>query len=181
MNDVSPRSENPKSGNPKLENPKLENPNHTNKDSTKTDSTNKRINKKRTTTKETNVGISKEMEKVIQAWNDTFEVVVDVSDQQLLEAIAKAIEDFATTDLLQAIKYRSQAKFYKEDYPHLRDNPKSFFEYPQTIKNDMNRRPYKLITYRKKCELEQQGTDKRFEIDPNAEDSKSQPKWRMYE
>src|SRR5699024_1521994 len=140
-----------------------------------------RINKKRTTTMEPLPEITPAMEKVIDAWNDTFEVVVDDSDKQLLEAIARATQAIEVSDLLQAIGYRSQAKFYKEEVPYLRDNPRSFFGYPQTIKNDMNRRPYKLITYSKKCELEQQGTDKRFEIDPNAEDSKGQPKWRMYD
>ncbi|SHG74086.1 Helix-turn-helix domain-containing protein [Fodinibius roseus] len=136
---------------------------------------------RRTTTIDNLPEITPAMKKVIEGWNDTFKVVVDDSDKKLLEAISNATKDFSVADLLQAIEYRSQAKFYKEDYPHLRNNPRSFFGYPQTIKNDMNRRPYKLITYSKKCELEQQGTDKRFEIDPKAKDSKGQPKWRMYD
>lgn len=137
-------------------------------------------NTRKTTTIANLPEITPKMEKVIEAWNDTFEIVVDDSDRQLLEAIAKATQKFEVSNLLQAIRYRSQAKYYKEEVPYLRDNPRSFFGYSKTIKNDMNRRPYKLITYSRKCELEQKGTDRRFEIDPEAKDQKGQPKWRMY-
>lgn len=135
--------------------------------------------KKNTTTKQKE--ITSEMEKVIEAWDDTFEVVVDKSDDKLINAISTATQDFEISDLLQAIEYRSQAKFYKEDYPHLRDAPKYFFCYPKTIKNDMIRRPFKLITYDKKCQLEQDGTSKKFEKCTTEKDNLGRPKWRMYE
>src|SRR5699024_7965984 len=118
-------------------------------------------NTRKTTTIDTLPKITPAMEKVIDAWNDTFDIVVDESNQQLLEAISSAIQEFEVANILQAIEYRSYAKYYKEVKPDLRDNPKSFFMWPETIQTDMKRRPYKLITYRKKCELEQKGTDKR--------------------
>lgn len=167
---------------PTLDNPISENPTYTKKDTTKTNRTKKEINKKGTTTKNSNdPRITSEVKQIIDMWNKTFDIVVDRSDKKLMKAIAKRAEEFDKGELLQAIKFRSQSAFYKDDYPNLRDNPKSFFQYPQTIKNDMNRRPYKLITYEQKCELEMNGTNKQFEIDPARTDKSGKPKWRMHE
>lgn len=148
---------------------------------TSSNNTSRNITSKNTTTNGRDQNTSSKMRRVIQAWNETFEVEVDQSNKKLMKAVASATQKFDLPDLLRAMKYRSQAPFYKNDYPHLRDNPSSFFAYPQTIKNDMNRRPYKLISYEKKCELEMDGTDRKFEIDPEIKDKHGRPKWRMHE
>lgn len=139
-------------------------------------------NNTRETTTITNISeVTPEMKKVIQEWNQTFEKVVDTDDEKLLLAIRNALKEHSVDEIKQAIKFRSKAKFYEEQAFHLRDNPKSFFQYPQTIKNDMRRYPYKLITYEKKCELEMEGKAIKFEKDSDKEDSKGQPLWRMYD
>ena len=136
---------------------------------------------RKTTTISSMPKITPEMEKVIRAWDETFGVVVDKSDKELVIAISSAVQQFGVADLLQAINYRSQAKVYKETYPYLRDLPKSFFCHPKTIKNDKGRLPFKLITYDKMIELQQRGTTKRFEMDPEQKDSKGRAMWRMYD
>lgn len=148
-------------------------------DTTNNNSTNNESNKKKTTT--IPIDISSKIEQVISAWNSTFEIVVDTSDENLIQAVQNALQEHSVNDIKQAIKFRSKAKFYQEEAFHLRDNPKSFFEYPQTIKNDMRRYPYKLITYEKKCELEMEGKAIKFEKDPDKKDSKDQPLWRVYD
>lgn len=141
-----------------------------------------RNNNTRKTTIKTKVSeITPEMNKVITCWNKTFDIEVDIQDKDLIRAIQRAVDKHSLKELSRAIRFRSLAKFYKERASHLRDRPESFFEYPQTIKNDMKRYPYKLITYQKKCELEQQGADRRFKIDPDRQDNQGRPKWRMYE
>ncbi len=146
---------------------------------TNNNSTNNDRIKKKPTTKP--IDISSEMEQVISTWNSTFDIVVDPSDKNLILAIQNTLEEHSVDEIKQAIKFRSKAKFYEEEAFHLRDNPKSFFEYPQTIKNDMRRYPYKLITYEKKCELEMEGKALEFEKDPDKKDSKDQSMWRMYD
>lgn len=134
---------------------------------------------KNTTTKEDS--ISSDMLKVIEAWDKTFNEVVDRSNKKLLSHVKNAISKFGVEDVLKAIYNRSMASYYNISRPDLKDSAFCFFPYQETIKKDMGRKPYKLVTYDQKCDVEQQGKNKRFEMDPDQKDSKGRAMWRMYD
>lgn len=145
-------------------------------------------NTRKTTTKNNTPEVSSKMKKVIDRWNETFDIKVDIHDAVLVENIRAAVDEHSLDNLYQAIKFRSLSKFYSEQKPYLRDNPKIFFEYPQTIKNDMQRYPYKLITHDKRNKIESinfsrggKEKDMKFEKDPDKTDDQGRPMWRYYE
>jgi hypothetical protein len=142
---------------------------HNNIDSNNNDSTN------------TITTINDSVKKIISYWEDVFKVVVDTSEKKKLNiAIKSAIEKHGIEELKKAIYYRSQSDFYINDYPHLRDKPKSFFKYPDTIENDLKRAPFYYITYDEKVNKESQGISINYETDHSKHDGQGRPMYKVW-
>ena len=85
--------------------------------------------------------------KVCSYWNKTFGPTLDPEDPNIKRFVYAAIKEFSVDQLLKAMLNRSRDDFYKTKAYHLRESPKSFFEYHKTIRNDLSRKPDNLFTY----------------------------------
>ncbi len=76
---------------------------------------------------------------VAEEWNTRFAIKISKSDQILLQAINECLKQFSVNDLTTAMDNRSKADYYNNNKPELRDQPKCFFNFPETIQNDLKR------------------------------------------
>ncbi|XWN37307.1 MAG: replication protein [Balneola sp.] len=93
--------------------------------------------------------------KVCSYWNKLFGNSLNTNDLNLESIIKSAMQEFSVDQIIKAMFNRSRAEYYKIEKPYLRSNPKSFFKYPKTIENDLNRSPSKVYNYEEVCELVQ--------------------------
>lgn len=94
-----------------------------------------------TTTKEGDV------ENIIKEWNSRFDKAISLNDNEIINSIRIKLGKYSCQDIIRAMENRLVAEFYKQKHPHLLHCPKSFFLYPDTIKNDLKRVPDNLYTY----------------------------------
>ncbi len=80
-------------------------------------------------------------------WNKLFGDTLDPKNQRIKKQIITAMGKFSVYQLKKAIFNRSNADYYRKRVPHLRNQPESFFGYPKTISNDLQRKPENVFTH----------------------------------
>lgn len=132
------------------------------------------------TTTDSSSELSEDVFKVITRWNQIFDHKILTIDDAVVPMIQKVVEVFTTEQLFTAMENRSGAPFYENRYA-LKHNPKSFFGYPQTIKNDLSRAQESLFSYDQKVDRITGGKNKDsdFEIVKNRLDSQGRPLWKL--
>lgn len=134
----------------------------------------------RNTTTISSSDFSDEVFEVVEYWNSLFDTKIVSVDDRNLPLIAGALQDFTKDQLCQAMKNRSVAGFYENRYP-IKHNPKSFFGYPQTIRNDLQRDQRDLLTYNQVVDRITSGKNKDsdFVIVPDKHDKNGHPMRRL--
>jgi len=136
--------------------------------------------KEKNTTTDSSSYLSEDVLLVVQYWNNLFDIKIVSVYGKMIPLIEKALKDFTKEQLFQAMKNRSTANYYKERYG-LKHTPTCFFEYPQTIKNDLNRIQKDLYTYKQVVDRitagKNVGTD--FEIVSDQLDKQGNPMRRL--
>jgi phage replication O-like protein O len=85
--------------------------------------------------------------KICTYWNERFGGTLKPENQKIKKQIIEALARFSVNQLQKAMFYRSKADYYRKKVPYLRNKPASFFGYPETIMNDLQRKPKNLFTY----------------------------------
>ena len=83
-------------------------------------------------------------------------------------------------ELKTAILNRSKAEYYKQEKSYLREKPKYYFSYPETIQNDLNRNLKNIMTYKKMCDLKDRlglDMDRDFRMLSDHLDDNGNPLW----
>lgn len=94
-----------------------------------------------------------ELERVIQTWNSKFDISVNRTDKDLMECIRSAINEFGEEQLSQAMDGRLESPYYRKHKPELLHQPKAFFPFHDTIKNDLHRQSNQLLTHKEYARL----------------------------
>ncbi|WP_421774250.1 replication protein [Gracilimonas sp.] len=135
-------------------------------------------NKKTTSTH----SLSKDnFQKICNYWNELFGYTIDPDNQKIASQIITAMARFSVNQLKMAMFYRSESEFYRKRVPYLRSRPESFFGYPETIRNDMQRKPENVYTYKEmvhKVTTENLDMNRDFQKIDNFQ-LNGQPLWRL--
>ncbi len=132
------------------------------------------------TTTSSSSEFSEDVFKVIERWNQLFDNRIYSVGDTVVPMIQEALKVFTADQLFTAMENRASATFYKNRYG-LKNNPKSFFNWHETIKNDLNRTQENLLSYDQKVEriIGGKNKDSDFEIVKNRLDSLGRPLWRL--
>ncbi len=119
--------------------------------------------------------------KICSYWNKLFGDSLNSNDPNLENIIKTAMEEFSVDQLMKAMSNRSRAEYYKNEKPYLRENPLSFFNYPRTIRNDLNREKVKLYTYDQKVAMitEKGMNDNSFIMRKDKTDNNGRAMWEL--
>lgn len=119
--------------------------------------------------------------KVCSYWNKLFGDSLNTNDPNLENIIKTAMEEFSVDQLMKAMSNRSRAEYYKNEKPYLRERPLSFFKYPRTIQNDLNREKVKLFNYDQKVAMitEKGISDDKFIIRKDKTDNNGRAMWEL--
>ena len=132
--------------------------------------------KEKNTTTDSSSEFSEDIIKVIGCWNQLFNGKIMNMDDKVVSMIRGAMQKFTTEELCKAMKNRSEASYYNEKYG-LRNSPKCFFGYPETIKNDLNRGKEDIFTYDQMVDRisSRKNKDSDFKILKDRLDSQNRP------
>ena len=119
--------------------------------------------------------------KVCSYWNKLFGNSLNAEEPNIKNIIKTVMEEFSVDQLMEAMSNRSRAEYYKIEKPYLREDPFSFFNYPKTIRNDLNREKVKLFNYDQKVamETEKRMNDNSFIMRKDKTDSKGRAMWEL--
>jgi len=125
--------------------------------------------------------LSKDICKDATYWNEVFPNTLDYSDVWIKKHLKKAADSFTVKQIKEAIFRRSTCKYYQEVKPNLIDKPGSFFPYPETIENDLERSPKGIYNYDKMIHLvtSSNWTTDDFEKVIEIEDKLGRPMWKL--
>ena len=136
--------------------------------------------KEKNTTTISSSEFSEDIVKVIDCWNQLFDVEIYTINGNVVSLIRDALRYFTAKQLCKAMKNRLEAPYYREKYG-LRNSPKCFFAYPETIKNDLNRGKKDIFTYDQKVDriTSRKNKDGDFKILKDRLDSQGRPLWKL--
>ena len=136
--------------------------------------------KEKNTTTNSSSEFSEEIVEVIGCWNQLFEGKIMNMDDKVVSMVRDAMQKFTVEQLCKAMKNRSEASYYREQHV-LKNNPKCFFNYPETIKNDLNRGKENIFTYDQMVDriTTKRNKDSDFKILKDRLDSQDRPLWKL--
>lgn len=125
--------------------------------------------------------LSEDIWQVASYWNEVFPNSLEYSNTWIINHIETAVQSFTVKQLKEAIFRRSACSYYQEMKPNLIDKPSSFFPYPQTIANDLDRVPRDIYSYDKMIDLvtSSNWTTDDFERVHEVEDESGLPMWKL--
>ena len=124
---------------------------------------------------------SNDVFKVAEEWTTRFDNNISKSDTHLLIQIEERLKQFSVQQLIEAMDNRLKADYYKYKKPELLHLPTCFFNYPETIQNDLKRGVKRLYTYDEKNALvaSQGYLDSSFELKQDKHDSLGRGLWEL--
>jgi len=125
--------------------------------------------------------LSDEAWEVIKYWNEVYPDTLDPSNSSLQRHIEKSLSQFTVKQIKEAIFRRSNCSYYRNKKPQLINKPNAFFPYPETIRNDLNRKTDTIFNYDEKNErlYKRLNTDDDFEIIREMKDNQGRPLWKL--
>ncbi|MEX2410053.1 MAG: replication protein [Candidatus Paceibacterota bacterium] len=113
----------------------------------------KTLKQNKINTTSTNFDLTEDFIEICNYWKYIFHTDIDQTDEELIFHVEEGLKKFSLKELKKAIFNRSKSDFYKNEKPYLRSKPISFFKYPETIYNDLNRKLYSICTYEEMCHM----------------------------
>ncbi|MFD2532545.1 replication protein [Gracilimonas halophila] len=122
-----------------------------------------------------------ELERVINTWNAKFDISVNRNDKDLMECILSAINEFSEEQLSQAMDGRLESSYYRKHKPELLHQPKAFFKFTDTIKNDLHRQSNQLLTHKEYASMitEKGYSGDDFEMIDVITDKGTEKRWKL--